>query len=44
MDEESSLVGRSLRQLDVRQSTGAFVVEILRDEEFTANPSADLVF
>ncbi|MCF6266232.1 MAG: cation:proton antiporter [Desulfuromusa sp.] len=44
LDEESLLVGHSLRQLDVRQSTGASVVGILREGEFTANPSADLVF
>ncbi len=39
-----SLVGHSLRQLDVRQSTGASVVGILREGNFIANPSADLVF
>ena len=44
LDEESSLVGRSLRQLDVRQKTGASVVGILRGGSFIANPSADLVF
>ena len=41
---EDPLVGRSLRQLDVRQSTGASVVGVLRDGNFMANPSADLVF
>lgn len=41
---ESSLVGRSLRQLNVRQSTGASVVGVLREGIFMANPSADLVF
>ncbi|PLY04002.1 MAG: portal protein [Desulfuromonas sp.] len=41
---ESLLVGRSLRQLDVRQLTGASVVGVLRNGEFTVNPSADLIF
>jgi len=44
LTEESHLVGRSLRQLDVRQSTGASVVGVLRKGVFIANPSADLVF
>ncbi|MCD6187784.1 MAG: cation:proton antiporter [Desulfuromusa sp.] len=44
LDEESSSVGCSLRQLDVRQSTGASVVGVLREGNFIANPSADLVF
>ncbi|RLB70333.1 MAG: hypothetical protein DRH07_08795 [Deltaproteobacteria bacterium] len=44
LDEESSSVGCSLRQLDVRQSTGASVVGVLRKGSFIANPSADLVF
>ena len=44
LKEESSLVGRSLRQLDVRQNTGASVVGVLREGNFIANPSADLVF
>jgi len=39
-----SLVGRSLRQLDVRQSTGSSVVGVFREGNFIANPSADLVF
>ncbi|MDA3902075.1 MAG: cation:proton antiporter [Desulfuromusa sp.] len=44
LSTESLLVGRSLRQLDVRQSTGASVVGVMRDGNFIANPSADLVF
>ncbi len=42
--EDSLLVGRSLRQLDMRQLTGASVVGILRQGHFIANPSPDLVF
>ncbi|MFK5927247.1 MAG: cation:proton antiporter, partial [Desulfuromusa sp.] len=41
---DSSLVGRNLRQLDIRQNTGASVVGLLREGSFIANPSADLVF
>lgn len=44
LGEGNSLVGFSLRQLDIRQNTGASVVGVLRDGIFTANPSADLVF
>ena len=44
LGEESPSVGRSLRQLDIRQSTGASVVGVLRDGTFIANPSADLIF
>ncbi|WP_321371463.1 cation:proton antiporter [uncultured Desulfuromusa sp.] len=41
---ESWLVGRSLRQLDIRKTTGASVVGVLREGKFIPNPSADLVF
>lgn len=41
---DSSLVGNSLRQLDMRRNTGSSVVGVLRDGVFMANPSADLVF
>lgn len=44
LGEENPSVGRSLRQLDTRQSTGASVVGVLREGTFIANPSADLVF
>lgn len=44
LSDESPSIGRSLRQLDIRQSTGASVVGVLRDGTFIANPSADLVF
>lgn len=44
LSAESPVVGYSLRQLDVRQNTGTSVVGVLRDGNFTANPSADLIF
>ena len=44
LHEESLLVGNSLRQLGIRQMTGASVVGVLRQGTFIANPSADLVF
>jgi CPA2 family monovalent cation:H+ antiporter-2 len=44
LNAESLLVGCSLRQLDIRQSTGASVVGVLRDGIFIANPSADFIF
>ena len=44
LQEESLLVGNSLRQLGIRQMTGASVVGVLRQGTFIANPSADLVF
>ena len=44
LNSDSSLVGFSLRQLDMRQSTGTSVVGVLREGNFIANPSADLIF
>lgn len=44
LNEESLLVGSSLRQLDIRQMTGSSVVGLLRQGTFIANPSADLIF
>ncbi|MCW8858564.1 MAG: cation:proton antiporter, partial [Deltaproteobacteria bacterium] len=44
LSEESLLVGRSLRELDMRRETGASVVGVLRQGTFIANPSADLSF
>lgn len=41
---ESLMAGRSLRQLEIRQMTGASVVGVLREGRFIPNPSADLVF
>jgi CPA2 family monovalent cation:H+ antiporter-2 len=44
LGSESLLIGRSLRQLDMRQMTGASVVGVLRQGKFITNPSADLIF
>lgn len=44
LHEESLLIGRSLRQIDMRQMTGASVVGVLRQGKFISNPSPDLVF
>lgn len=44
LGENSLLIGRNLRQLDMRQTTGASVVGILRQGTFISNPSPDLVF
>ncbi len=44
LNEESLMVGKTLRQLDIRQATGASVVGVLRQGKFIANPSAELVF
>ncbi len=41
---ESLLVGRSLRDLDIRSQTGASIVGVLRKGDFTLNPSADFIF
>ncbi len=44
LGEESLLVGRSLRELDIRKQTGASIVGVLRDGEFISNPHAEFVF
>lgn len=44
LNEGSPLIGHSLRQLDIRQLTGASVVGVLRQGTFVANPSPDMVF
>jgi CPA2 family monovalent cation:H+ antiporter-2 len=41
---ESLLVGKSLRDLDIRSQTGASIVGVLRKGDFTSNPSADFIF
>lgn len=41
---ESLMVGRSLRDLEIRQTIGVLIVGVLRDGEFTPNPSADFIF
>ncbi|WP_303721964.1 cation:proton antiporter [Malonomonas rubra] len=44
LGEDSLLVGRSLRTLELRQTLGVSIVGVLRDGKFTLNPSADFVF
>jgi len=41
---ESLMAGHSIRELDIRRTTGSSVVGVLRGAEFTPNPSADFVF
>lgn len=41
---ESLLVGKSLRELEIRQTIGVSIVGVLRDGQFTSNPSAEFVF
>jgi len=41
---ESLMVGKSLRELEIRQTIGVSIVGVLRDGEFTSNPSADFIF
>ncbi len=44
LGEESLLVGKSLRELDIRKHTGASIVGVLRQGEFISNPPAEFVF
>ena len=44
LDDNSVLVGHSLRDLDIRKLTGASVVGVVREGEFMANPAPDFVF
>ncbi len=44
LEPESLLIGKSLRQLDLRRSTGVSIVGVLRDGDFTTNPSAEFAF
>lgn len=44
LEAESFWVGKSLRDLDIRQSAGASIVGILREGDFIPNPPADFVF
>jgi CPA2 family monovalent cation:H+ antiporter-2 len=41
---ESLMAGHSIRDLDIRRTTGSSVVGVLRAGEFTPNPPADFVF
>lgn len=42
--QESLLVGSSIRDLDIRSRAGVSIVGVLRNGDFTTNPSADFVF
>lgn len=44
LGEESLLIGKSLRELEIRQTLGVSIVGVLREGEFTSNPAADFVF
>ncbi|SHI48656.1 Kef-type potassium/proton antiporter, CPA2 family [Malonomonas rubra DSM 5091] len=44
LGEQSLMVGRSLRDLEIRQTLGVSIVGVLRDGQFTSNPPADFVF
>lgn len=44
VNENSVMVGHSLRELNIREKTGASVVGVLREGTFLANPSADFSF
>lgn len=41
--ENSSAVGKTLAQLDLRNRTGATIIAVLRDNQSSANPAADFV-
>jgi CPA2 family monovalent cation:H+ antiporter-2 len=44
LGDENLMVGKSLRELDTRRTTGASIVGVLRAGEFVPNPAADFVF
>lgn len=44
LGEESLLVGKSLRELQIRQTIGVSIVGVLRDGDFNSNPPADFIF
>ncbi len=44
LGSESLLVGKSLRELEIRKHTGASIVGVLRGEDFIPNPSAEFIF
>ena len=41
---DSPLVGKSIRELNIRNATGVSIVAIIRDEDFIPNPEPDFVF
>lgn len=42
--QESLIIGKSIKEIDVRRLTGASIVGIIHEEEFTSNPAADYYF
>ncbi|MCF6178174.1 MAG: portal protein, partial [Geopsychrobacter sp.] len=44
LGDENLMVGKSLRELDTRRTTGASIVGVLRAGEFVPNPAAGFVF
>ena len=44
LGRESLLIGKTLRELDIRQTIGVSIVGVLRDGQFSMNPSADFEF
>ncbi|WP_020677854.1 cation:proton antiporter [Geopsychrobacter electrodiphilus] len=44
LDQDSLMVGQSIRTLDIRRTTGVSIVGVLREGSFSPNPPADFVF
>lgn len=44
LDETSPLVGRSLRESNIREQTGASVVALIREHELIPNPKSSTIF
>jgi CPA2 family monovalent cation:H+ antiporter-2 len=44
LGSESLMVGQSIRDLDIRRTTGISIVGVLREGSFSPNPPADFVF
>ncbi len=44
LSPESQMVGRSIRELDIRRTMGVSIVGVLREGCFSSNPSPDFVF
>ncbi len=44
LEPESLLIGKSLRELAIRRTIGVSIVGVLRDGDFTTNPSAEFAF
>ncbi|MFA6686891.1 MAG: cation:proton antiporter, partial [Desulfuromonas sp.] len=44
LEEDNPMVGRNLRQLDLRSKAGVSVVGVIRDGSFIPNPEPDFIF